>query len=154
MARIHQGTSPNVILTLNIVKGKNLVPRARRGTVHCALASYVIPAEPVPDSIREESTRPCPPYPSRRCSPPKADPAGGIGACPEPVEWGVPQILKNPPRLGDIGGSLLLWQGFQIGTEGQREIVALPAADVRGSELDVNSIRCLCKSSQAGHGPE
>ena len=37
MARIHQGTSPNVILTLNIVKGKNLVPRARRGDLLVAL---------------------------------------------------------------------------------------------------------------------
>jgi len=67
----------NVILTLNIVKGQNLVSRARRGTVHCALASYVIPAEPVPDSIREESR--CLVHPPVSKLVPGLDQGGGNG---------------------------------------------------------------------------
>ena len=39
----------NVILTLNIVKGQNLVSYA--------LASYVIPAQPVPALVREQESR-------------------------------------------------------------------------------------------------
>ena len=38
--------------------------------------------------------------------------------------------------------------------EGGSEVVALPAADISGGELDVKSIRRLGKSFEAGCGPE
>jgi hypothetical protein len=46
------------------------------------------------------------------------------------------------------------WQGFQISVEGGSEVVALPATDVSGDELDVKSTRRLGKSFEAGCGPE
>jgi hypothetical protein len=38
--------------------------------------------------------------------------------------------------------------------EGGSEVVALPATDVSGDELDVNSTRRLGKSFEAGCGPD
>jgi hypothetical protein len=58
-------------------------------------------------------------------------------------------IVARPHNAGAAS-----WQGFQISVKGGSELVALPATDVSGHELDVKSTRRLGKSFEADCGPE
>jgi len=73
---------------------------------------------------------------------------GGHKACPSGNQARA-NIVARPHNAGSVS-----WQGFQISVEGGSEVVALPATDVSGGELDAKSIRRLGKPFEAGCGPE